>query len=492
MHQSSILRQMRTVAGIAAAALALGATAADAQAVTKCRQAIVKNAAKYASSITKALQKCEEGRLKGKITTTCAVDPKTVAALGKSATKLGDGITKACTGVSLADMGFAGKVNRCAGGNGNGNRCVDDGDCRFPPASTGPEDGVCTAVNECPTFLNGRLPGDDSCEIALSTPATVASCIECAASVKIDAVINAFYTTLNAFSSDKAVQKCQVDIGKRTAKFFDAVEKALAKCEDAVLKTGMGTCPDVTATSKINGALTKLQAALSKSCGTGATISKAAAAGKIFGAASIFGSCGVAGAQTSAGLAANLSCLAENAAGCDVALSLGSNACSIGDCGNGQIEATESCDDGNTARDSGVGPLDICPSDCTIAACSVSGTQNATISIQTPVELLGATLLLSYDDAKVSVPGVLSDPPVQERVSSLVFATTPRDSDTSLRLNLEDPTVTGVPAGVAATITFDKCGAAIVTPDDFGCTVVDATNEAFENITGVTCTVSVP
>ncbi len=47
--------------------------------------------------------------------------------------------------------------------------------------------------------------------------------------------------------------------------------------------------------------------------------------------------------------------LAQNAAECDVAFSLGSTACSTGLCGNGQIDPGESCDDGNTARDSGSG-----------------------------------------------------------------------------------------------------------------------------------------
>lgn len=484
MHQRIILRQMRIAAGIAAIALALGATAAAAQDPAKCRRAVVKNGQKYSSTVGKALQKCEEGRLKGKITTPCAADAKTQDKIGKAASKLAAGIDKACAGVALADMGFAGQVDRCAGGDRDGERCVDSFDC--------PDGGTCTPVDECPTFLNGRLPGDDACEIALGTPASVAECLECAANAKVGAVIDAFYGPLAALSADKAVQKCQIDIGKRTAKYFDAVEKALAKCEDALLNGKVPSCPDAKTSDKIAKSLSKLEAAIAKTCASGATISHATSAGKVFGAAPIFGACGVTGTQTSAGLAANLACLAEGAAACDVALSTGSNACSTGLCGNGQIDEGETCDDGNTARDSGAGPDDICPPDCSVAACAISGTQAVDISFQAPVDLIGLTVLLSYDDEKVSIPAVGNDPPVLNAVASGVFATSPRDSDTSLRINLEDPTVIGVAPGVAATVTFNRCGAATVSAADFGCMVVDATNTAFEAIAGVTCTVSVP
>jgi len=490
MHQNSILRQMR-FAALAAAALAFGATAAGAQDITKCRQAIVKNGQKYASSITKAQQKCEEGRLKGKILTACSADLKTTDKINKAATKLSDGVVKACTGVALVDMGFAAKVTRCVGGNGAGDRCVDTEDCKFAPVAIGPEDGICTPTDECPTFLNGRLPGDDTCEIALSTPASVADCLECAANAKVGSLINTFYASLNAFSADKTVQKCQIDIGKRTAKFFDAIEKSLAKCEDAVLKAGAGTCPDLKATDKIAKSLTKLTGALTKTCASGATISNAAAAGKIFGAAPAFGACGVAGAQTTPGLVNSLSCLAQNAAECDVALSLGSNACSTALCGNAQIDAGETCDDGNTTQDSGSGPADICPSDCSVNTCANLGTQSVTISIQAPANLISSLVLLSYDDAKVAIPGINSDPAVLAAVSSLDFATTPRDNETSLRIIFEDPSVVGVAPGVAGTVTFSTCAVGPITAADFGCMVIDAGNPAFENITGATCTVTV-
>jgi cysteine-rich repeat protein len=488
MYRIVLFRQTQAAAVVAAVALALGATGARAQDPTKCRQQIAKNAQKYTSKVTKASQKCEEGRLKGKIMGTCP-DAKATDKINKAASKLSDKIGKACAGVSLVDMGFAGLVNRCVGGDGDGNRCVDDEDCRFAPPGIGPEDGVCTPTDECPTFLNGRLPNDDACEIALTDAASVASCVQCAVDVKVDTIIDTLYGSLNAASDDKDTFKCQTDIGKRTAKFFDKVEKALAKCEDGVLKDGMGTCPDAKATDKIGKALGKLNEKITDRCSSEAIISNAANPGKIYGTAQRYGGCGVTGTETSAGLASNLACLAQNAAACDVAFGIGDTACSTALCGNGQIDPGEDCDDGNTLADTGLGDADICPPDCTIAACVVDGTANVTVNITSPEDLINAVVLLTYDDAKVRVPGTGTQPPVLAAVTSGVYATSPRDLDYALRTALNDPSALGVPSGPAFTVAFDTCGA-VPTTADFGCMVVDAANSGFATITGVTCSVS--
>ena len=491
MYQRTNFGQTWFVAAVAAAALAFGASVAGAQDVPKCQRAVVKGAQKYASARMKALQKCEEGRLTGKITTACSADAKTQDKIAKAATKLSDGIAKACTSVTVADLNMDGLVTRCVGGNGNGLRCVDDEDCRYAPATTGPEDGVCTATDECPTFLNGRLPGDDACEIALTSPAAVGDCLACAAAVKVDSVVSSFYTTLNAASEDKDVLKCQKDIGKRTAKYFDAVEKALAKCQDALINGKVASCPDSKANDKIAKSLAKLNDAIAKTCTDGAVISAAAGAGKIWGQASRYGTCGPTGAQTPAGLASNLACLAANAAACDVGLSIGDPACSTALCGNGQIDAGETCDDGNTVQDTGVGGDDVCPSDCN-ASCAVTGSQGVTVGVVTPEPLLNAVVLVSYNDTDVNIGGIGNDAPVIAAVSSGVFATSPRDTDSALRIGLEDPSFTGVSSGAAATVTFNVCSGAAVTAADFGCMVVDAGNTSFESISGVTCSVSVP
>jgi hypothetical protein len=486
MHRTSILRQTWLAAAVAATALAFGASVAGAQDIPKCQRAVVKNAQKYASKRMKALQKCEEGRLTGKITTTCALDAKTQDKINKAATKLAEGVAKACTGVTVSELNLDGKVNRCVGGDLDGNRCVDDQDC------IGGVNGVCTPTDECPTFLNGRLPGDDTCEIPLASTADVAECLECATAAKVDSVISTFYATLNAASEDKDVLKCQKDIGKRTAKYFDKVEKALAKCQDALINGKVMSCPDSKANDKIAKALTKLNEAIAKTCTDGAVISAATGASKIWGQASRYGACPVDGTQSAAGLAGALSCLAENAAACDVSLSIGDTACSTDLCGNGQIDDGETCDDGNTTQDIGVGGDDVCPADCNAAPCAVSGTQSVTVNITTPEPIISALVLVGYNDTDVNIGGIGNDPPVLAAVTSGVFATSPRDTDTALRIGLEDPFFTGVGSGAAATVTFNVCSAATVTAADFGCMVVDAGNTAFQSISGVTCNVTVP
>ncbi|MGH7786618.1 MAG: hypothetical protein ACRERC_07110 [Candidatus Binatia bacterium] len=469
-------------------ALMISAVGASAD-TSGCQQELVKRGQKYTSAITKALQKCGEAVLKGKIPGPCP-DAKALDKINKAKSKFEDKVNDGCAGETVASIGFAGKVSRCVGGNGAGNRCVDIEDCSFPPLAVGPEDGVCTPQDECPTFLNGRLPGDDACEIALTSVADVTTCIECASRAKIDSLMGTFYGSLNALSDDSDIQKCQKDIGKRTAKYFDAIEKALAKCNVAVIKAGSGTCPDAKATDKIAKALAKLNDKLT-SCADPATIGQAAQPAAIYGTAQRYGSCGVAGSGTTAGLASDLACLAENAADCDIALTLGNGVCSTPLCGNGQIDAGESCDDGNTTGDTGVGGADICPSDCTIAACAVSGTGTATVTIASPVALIDGLVLLTYNDTDLRIPGTGVQAPVLAAFTSGVFALNPRDLDYAARVQLSDPSFTGVPPGVAFTVTYEQCGAP-ATAADFGCMVVSATDAAFAAVPAASCSVSVP
>lgn len=508
MYQITMFRQTR-IAALAAAVVALGATVAGAQNVPKCQGAIVKGAQGYASARVKALQKCEEGRLTGKITTTCAADAKTQAGISKAADKLSAAISKACTGVTVSDLGLANKVNRCSGGLFDGDYCATDSQCpgecvggskdgewctsngNCPGgACSGPTPGTCAQVSLCPAFLNDKLPGN--CAAALTSPADVGTCLTCTTAQKIDAVIGTFYGSLLPASADKAVLKCQKDIGKRTAAYFDAVEKALSKCQQAVIKAGSGSCPDGKTSAAISKAADKLDAALAKSCADAAKISGGARPSQILGQSPRFGACPLANTQTSAGLSGTLACLATNAATCDVGLSVGDVSCSTALCGNGQIDVGETCDDGNTVADAGVGPDDICPPDCSVAACSPSGTQSVTVQLTTSTPLVSALVLVGYDDAKVSIPGIGDGPAVLASVTSGVFATSPRDTDTAVRINLEDPTLTGVGSGAAATVTFTKCTGTPVTAADFNCIVVSAGDANFAEVFGATCAVTVP
>jgi len=507
MYQNVIRRQMRA-AVIAVAALALGATVVGADTVD-CQRAIVKGAQKYASTRIKALQKCEEGRLTGKILTACSADTKTQDKITKAATKLQDGITGKCASVTVADLGFDSLVNRCAGGAYDGQYCSTNGQCPGTcvggtkngelctgvgncPGGTCPDAGTCSTATLCPALLNDKLGA--TCAIPLTSPNDVGTCLTCTSARKIDAVIGTFYGSLLPESTNKGVLKCQKDIGKRTAKLFDAVEKALSKCQDAHIKDPIKTptCPDAKATDKITKAATKLDDAIAKTCVDAATISSGARPSQILGEAPRFGACPAANTQTAAGLSDTLGCLAQSAAACDVGLSVADPACSTLLCGNGQIDGGETCDDSNTVADSGVGADDICPPDCSVAVCSPTGTQSVTVQLTTAAPVINALVLVTYDDAKVSIPGVGDSASVIASVTSGVFATSPRDSETALRINLEDPSLTGIGSGAAAEVTFNTCTGTPVTAADFKCIVVSAGDASFAEVFGATCTVTVP
>lgn len=492
MYQGVVFSQTRRAALLAGLVLALGAQGAGAQDIDKCKAAIAKNAQKLASAELKALQKCEEGRVKGKITTTCALDTKTQDKINKAKAKATEKIEGTCAGVTVAEAGFAGLVARCTGGNAAGARCVDNGDCQFPPATAGAEDGTCDAVTECPALLNGTL----GCNaLPLASANDIDDCLICTTESKVEALVATLYGALNAPSEDKDDSKCQLDIGKRTAKYLDKVEKALAKCEDGRIKGKILTTCDVDPKTqdKIAKAQSKLADAISGSCDSDARISRAIAPGELYAAGSRFGSCGIATPSTGAGLLSVLGCIADDAAACDVGLSTGDPACATPLCGNGQIDNGESCDDGNTLNESGAGPSDSCPADCSIATCAPNGTQSATVSFTAPVDLTGMTLVVVYDDSKVSIPGSNGDAAVQAAVTSGSFSSTPNDTNYALRNVLLDPFLGGVASGPAFQIQLTKCtGAPAPTAADFGCFVVDAADINVAPVAGVTCSVSVP
>ena len=70
-----------------------------------------------------------------------------------------------------------------------------------------------------------------------------------------------------ASTASAQIEKCQRAITKASAQYVQARAKALSKCEEAVVKSGVGTCPDGTAQTSIDKALAKMQSAIAKSCG---------------------------------------------------------------------------------------------------------------------------------------------------------------------------------------------------------------------------------
>jgi hypothetical protein len=163
-------------------------------------------------------------------------------------------------------------------------------------------------------------------------------------------------------------------------------------------------------------------------------------------------------------------------------------------CGDGFVDlgGGETCDDGNNEEG------DDCPGNCRIATCQPSGT---TVTMRfdfdtIPADLFiqGLELFVRYPESVITVPGVASDPPVLESVTSEVFSATPFDHGYGVKIVLSDPSFVGYEDGTAATIVFDLCeGASAPTACDVTCTVDAAVDAEFNDVAvdQVPCTVTI-
>ncbi len=167
----------------------------------KCKRGILKEAGKFAAAKIKALGKCEEGQLKGKIPPgDCHLDPKAGPAIAKAITKLHAGIAKSCGGADK-DCGTAGNDSSASIG--------------WP--------GVCPEFEG--TGCTNIIP-DGDCE-------AIADCVECINENAINQAIDLYYDGALPSSPGTQQNKCQIAIGKATSAFFQSKTKALNKCWDA-------------------------------------------------------------------------------------------------------------------------------------------------------------------------------------------------------------------------------------------------------------------
>ncbi|MEO7438330.1 MAG: hypothetical protein ABI080_22835, partial [Candidatus Binatia bacterium] len=202
----------------------------------KCQRSILKDSGKFAQAEIKALQKCEDGRLKGKIFTACSADAKANTAIAKAETKMRAAISKNCGG-----------ADKICGAGGD-----DDslGSISWP--------GV------CPDF-EGM-----GCTNTITNCNGISDCLVCINDKAIDQAISLYYGSLVPNQSGD-ILKCQTAIGKATAAFFASKTKALGKCWDARYKSKHGNvCPapgDGKAVAAIDKAEAKKIASICKACG---------------------------------------------------------------------------------------------------------------------------------------------------------------------------------------------------------------------------------
>jgi cysteine-rich repeat protein len=211
-----------------------------------CQDAIVKEAAKFASAKLKSLHKCEDQKLKGKLpaATDCHLEPKTAEAIAKAESKLRAGVPKKCGGKNKA-------CNPADAG-------VDADDAL---ASIGWDLGI------CPSFENS------ACVNALEDCDDVAACLFCANEAAVDQERALIFDALADADPQTALGKCQSTLGKEAAKYYAARTNALRNCEGKLLKGSIAGPCDALGDPKTGEALAKAETNLAKkvckACGGG-------------------------------------------------------------------------------------------------------------------------------------------------------------------------------------------------------------------------------
>lgn len=496
MYHSVLFLRNRSFAVVAASAMAvsLWSGTATAQDVLKCQRTLVKEANKVEGKRAKGLSKCNDANLKaaskGEPTVVCP-DPDNAAKIAASEAKMLTKVGDACTGVTLADLGFEDLVSRCTGGSNPNGLCAVAGDCLGG--------GTCDPVDECPDVFNGNLM--TSCSDPLAGPSDVADCLICHGNNAVMGPLSIAHkhfvlpVPLNEANA-KDVLKCQQTTGKNLAKYYTKYRKALAKCKDGVLKGDPGPCPDAAASTKITDALGKFQAKVDGACGAAGLFPNGVNRIDIFDwiVIPILPPFPIPPIDLFANYRTALASVADTLGQCSSELGTGDIATGCQPlCGNGSIDLGETCDDGNQLTG------DSCPADCTIDNdCSPSGNVVATINVTPPagISLAAAQVLVGYPDDKIRIPGLGNQASVLNRltVTDPLAALSANDLNYGIRVlvNTSGDPITGGPS--LATIDFDTCtGSPAPVDGDFTCVVQDTSDAtAGGGAFGTTCAVDVP
>jgi hypothetical protein len=319
------------------------------------------------------------------------------------------------------------------------------------------DDAAQAGITNCPRA---------ACAASLTTSGDLADCVICNVDAMTDQVGGQIYTPVNAPSADKDTFNCQRTFGKELTKAYRKLSKIYQKCEDGIIKGKVSSCPDSKASDKIGKVLTKLNQKLIDKC----PVPVRPDAIDEFLAVANLGGTDFAGNRV------------------DLASQIPASFVVFGSaCGDGDIDAGETCDDGNVIEEDGAGPLDTCPADCSIAECNPTGSGTATVSIAAPgaEQITAATIVVYYDDTALAIPGSGS----VTAAGLNGFSPTVSDADYALRAVVLDASLFGINAGDVFSIGYNACGGG-VSAGDFDCFVVEASDDAFAPVDGVTCSVA--
>ena len=217
------MRETAKVLGAAIMAAGFVTYATTAHADLKCRQTLAKESSKLTQAIAKTLQKCEQSVHDAKLVGPCSSDQKTIDSIAKAEAKFKDKFTSAC-GNSTGEFAFG--------------RC---------PNETGSDGAPCS-------------------NILIQSKDDVADCLACLAEHNGRQLVSrVLYGSLLA-PANKDIGKCQKTVGQETLKFYLAASKTLAKCQDALLKAKVPSCPDQKTTDAVNKAESNKVAKITKAC----------------------------------------------------------------------------------------------------------------------------------------------------------------------------------------------------------------------------------
>ena len=515
---------------VVAVSFAVGSMAAGAQAEPlKCQQAILKASAQVAQTRIKALSKCEDAKLKGKLGSAviCVTEPKTATMVAKADAKLRAAVAVACGGADKT-CGTAG----------------DDAPSSIDWPAT------------CPDFEGA------GCTNGIGTCTDLADCLVCDHARAVDQDVALVYRAFNAAPAGTDALRCQLAIGKAAGAFYAAKTKTLTKCWAARYQDKHANpCPapgDGKAAAVIAKARAKMEASIAKAC---AGVSVAAV-----GFAPLCPSVVVPGGSTCgapiddvASLIACVGCVTEFKVDCEVSLAVPTFQAYPAEClavpatptttptltpsatptptatgtatvtpaltptrtgtttpsptvtsgrtatptrtrtptptrtatptatktatrtptptitatpicGNAVTEAGENCDDGNTLD------CDACPSTCRTAPadCTASGTrapQLVKLNVPAGGTMTSAVFCLRYPTGVVGLPGTGNVP---ARLSGFSGQTTLGDFNNAARVALLGQNML---SQINVTVSFDLCtGATAPPPTAYDCSVVSASN----------------
>lgn len=483
----------------AAAGLAVASAPAAAQTnATTCRVALATNLAKLEASVQKAIGKCETGAIAGKVTASCdpfAVSPdaKTAAAITKAFAKFETKTNEACTGVDVADLGFAG----CADPYGNG--CDAEFSNTALRGTCSNNGATCDANSDCTAPATCVPAGPD-----LVTPASLAevqNCLLCNAQANAGQ-LNVLADTFAPAGADKALVKCQQTILKQSAKLAAGLTKGIGKCEKTAPNFG-GSCPGGKDLAKAAKTAAKLAAALDKNCvGLGtAAIGVPANCPATDGQGFATGSCATISLNTLDDVAECAVCIAART----------QSRLAAGNCGNGytDFEAGETCDDGN--QEDG----DSCPSDCRVAECTLDPLGTTTpiqVAFEAPegVDVAALELFVTYPEHAVLVPGSGDISGAASNTAGGASVTV-IDTDAGLSVVALDAALDPIPQGGLFDLTVQNCvsqtaGQAAISAapwealaevkkpkfSNYVCVVLEAADTNLNPVEGVTCEVVKP